>query len=246
MEISSAQYEALVSQLHSRIQAVSVRVKQVRPAAKKGADHWYVTEGLATAALSLADKIVEICEEILNKLKELMRGAYAPMTLFHHSREWQSDVRGKASTVQGNTTADALKAPLVWHGDAATAYKVAVADQTKAAEQIKNSADKIATSLGWCALAGFGLYVALAGVLYEVIVSLGAAITALGSLVFSWAGALYAVTQITASAATVFLAVGAASTLIATQKQQIATIEGEATESGALQEGKWPRGTSPF
>lgn len=238
------QYQAMSDELTRGMGTAHAKLAKVRPAAKAAADHWYVPDHVAAKAMSLADKIANIAQAILDKIKELMKGIAAPIIFFGHASDWQEQVRGKASSVAGNTTEEALMAPKVWEGDAADAYVDAVKDQTKAATRIATSADKIGTALTWCAVSGAAFYIALAIVLGQLIATLVAAVAALGSLVFSWAGVLMALGSMTASSTAVYAALTALGAALTTQAQQLSTVEGEASDNSAFPRGQWPSGTN--
>lgn len=238
------QHQAVSDELTRGMRTAHAKLAKVRPAAKATGDHWYVPDHVATMAISLADKIADIGQAILNKIKEILEGIAAPVLFFGHASDWQDHVRGKASSVAGNTTEDALMAPKVWGGKAADDYVAAVKDQTKAATQIATSADKIGTALTWCAVSGAAFYIALAIVLGQLIATLTAAAVALGSLVFSWAGVLMALGDMAASSAAVYAAITALVAALATQAQQMSTVKGEASDNSAFPRGQWPSGTN--
>lgn len=239
-----AQYQAMSDELARGMSTAHAKLAKVRPAAIASADHWYVPDHVATMAISLADKIAEIGQKILDKIKEFLKGIAAPVLLFGHASDWQDQIRGKASSVASNTTEDALMAPKVWKGDASKAYVGAVKDQSKAAAQIATSADKISTALGWCAVSGAAFYIAIGIVLGQLIATLAAAAIALGSLVFSWAGVLMALGDMTASSAAVYTAFTAFGAALTAQAQQMSTVEGEASDTSAFPRGHWPSGTN--
>lgn len=243
MSFNLAQFQAVTEELSAGLTKAHTKVGELRTAASGAGGEWYVSDHIAAAARVAANKIADVCQAIIDKVKEALEGIAAPVLFFGYASDWQSDVRGKASAVAGNTAPGALKAPAMWKGEAADAYTAAVKDQPIAAEQIKKSADKIATALTWCAVSGAAFYIALAIVISQLIASLVAAIAAIGSLVFSWAGVLVALGEVTVSSAAVYAAITALGAALATQAQQMATVEGEAHDTSAFPNGRWPRGT---
>ncbi|MCX4787379.1 hypothetical protein OG369_14655 [Streptomyces sp. NBC_01221] len=240
MAFNAAQYEEISKKLTSGIETLSNKLNQVGPKAESTANHWYVPDFVADAIIWTANKLIEAGSWILNKIKELLQGIAAPVYMAIHVWDWQSDVRGKASGVAGSTTSDQLQSLKHWTGDAATAYTTAVKAQPIAAAKVGTSADKVATGLALCATAGLAFYVALGVVLYQLIASMIAAIVALGSLVFSWAGAALVVAETTASTAAIITATTALLALLGAQAQQMSAIEGEARDESTYPHGHWP------
>ncbi|MFD4948181.1 hypothetical protein ACFWNT_38130 [Streptomyces sp. NPDC058409] len=115
--------------------------------------------------------------------------------------------------------------------------------QPTAATQIETSADKLATALTLCAVAGAAFQLALLAVLIKAIVVVVAAAVAAGSVVFSWAGLLAAVGEALLDAGTI---TGLATTLVGVltaQAGQVAVAKGEANDNSAFRGGKWPSAT---
>lgn len=240
MAFNAAQYEETSKKLTSGIETLSTKLNQVGPKAESTANHWYVPDFVADAIIWTANKLIEVGSWVLNKIKELLQGIAAPVYMAIHVWDWQSDVRGKASGVAGSTTPDQLQSLKHWTGDAATAYTTAVKAQPIAAAKIGTSADKVATGLALCATAGLAFYVALGVVLYQLIASMIAAIVAIGSLVFSWAGAGLVVAEVTVSTAAIITATTALLALLGAQAQQMSAIEGEARDNSTYPHGHWP------
>ncbi|SCK25804.1 hypothetical protein H181DRAFT_02012 [Streptomyces sp. WMMB 714] len=244
MSFSSAQYQATIDKLVKGTEDLAAKLKDVGPKAESTANKWYVPKPIADALIWCANKLIEAGSWLLKKIGEVLEGAAAPITFFFYANDWQGDVRGKASTVTGETAADALKAPDKWEGDAGTAYSKAVKDQTTAATSIETSADKIATALTFSAVAGLAFYVAIGVILVKFIAATIAAIAALGSVVFSWAGAALIVEEAGVNSALIIAAVTTLVAALGTQAQQMAVVQGEAQDNSAFPGGKWPSGTA--
>lgn len=240
MAFNTAQYEATAEKLNSGVKTFSTKLHEVGPKAESTANHWYVPDAIGDALIWTANQLVELGSWALNKIQELLQGIVAPIYMYKNVYNWQQDVRGKASGVAGSTTADQLQSLKHWTGDAATAYTTAVKGQPLAAAKVGTCADKVATGLALCATAGLAFYVTLAVVLYQFIASMIAAIVALGSLVFSWAGAIAVVGEISVSSAAIIAAVAALLALLGAELQQMSAIEGEATDISAYPGGHWP------
>ncbi|MPY58148.1 hypothetical protein [Streptomyces spongiae] len=240
MAFNSAQYEAVTAKLSTGMQDLSGKLNQVGPKAESTANHWYVPDVVADALIWAANKLIDLGSWVLNKITELLEGVADPGAMFFYAMDWQSHVRSPASSVAGDVAPEALVAPKHWSGDAATAYTTSVKGQPTAATQIETSADKIAAALNICAIAGLAFYVALGVILIKFITATIAAIAALGSVVFSWAGAALIVEEAGVNTALIITAVTTLVAVLGAQGQQMAIIEGEAVDNSAFPGGHWP------
>jgi uncharacterized protein YukE len=243
MSFSSAQYQATIDKLVKGTEDLANKLKEVGPKAESTANKWFIPQPIADALIWTANKLIEVGSWLLEKIGELLKGAAAPVTFFFYAHDWQSDVRGKASAVAGDTAPEALKAPNQWEGDGADAYKNAVKDQPTAATQVETSSDKIANALTFSAVAGLAFYVALGVILVKFIAATIAAIAALGSVVFSWAGAALIVEEAGVNSALIAAAVTTLVAALGAQAQQMTVVAGEAQDNSAFPGGKWPSGT---
>ncbi|MFE4327994.1 hypothetical protein ACFRQM_00720 [Streptomyces sp. NPDC056831] len=245
MAFNAAQYEATMQKLSSGTQKLETKLNEIGPKAESTANKWYVPDFLGDALIWTANKIIEIGSWILNKIKEFLRGAVAPIRMYNFANDWEGEsVRGAASGVAGNTAPEALKAPKHWKGAGADAYTGAVKGQPTAATQIETSADKIAGALTLSAAAGLLFYLALAVILAKFFVALLFAIASVSTVVFSWAGAATIVEEAGVNTALVIAAVTALAGALTIQKNQMAVIEGEAHDNSTFPQGKWPTATA--
>lgn len=116
--------------------------------------------------------------------------------------------------------------------------------QPTAATQIETSADKLATALTICAVAGAAFYLALLAVLIKAIVVMIAAAVAAGSVVFSWAGLLAGVAEAASDAGIITGLVVTLVGVLTAQAAQVAVAKGEANDNSAFPNGKWPVATA--
>jgi len=163
-----------------------------------------------------------------------------PIILFKHAWDWQ-DLRGDASTVAGQLDAEALGAARKWEGPAAEAYKKVIPPQNKAATQIGTVAKNTAVSLTVCAAAGLAFYVALGVILVKFIAAMVTAIAALGSAVFSWAGAAIIVEEAGVNSGLIIAAVSALSAALGAQASQMSSLHGDAVDNAFFPGGHWPK-----
>lgn len=239
MGFSIAQYEAAIDKLSTGLGDLSEKLQRVHPTVAQATNHWYVTDEMALAASAIGDQLLDIGGWILDKLKELMEGAAAPVLMFVKASDWE-DIRGIASGVAGQLHPEALAAGHLWHGSAADAYAKQVPPQSTAATRIATIADKTATSLDVCAVAGLTFYMVLGAILVKFIAAFIAALTALGTVVFSWAGAALIVEEAGVNTAVIVAAVTALVALLGAQATQLVTLHGEAVDASAFPGGHWP------
>jgi hypothetical protein len=168
-----------------------------------------------------------------------LKGVAAPVYFFNYAFDWE-DIRGLANGVTGQLKPEAMAAANSWTGPAATAYKGIIKPQGDAANKIATISDKTATALQICAGAGLAFYVAIAAILVKFIVAMVTAITALGSAVFSWAGAGIVIEEAGVNSAMIWSAIALLTTALGAQAQQMIGLHGEAIDNSSFPGGKWP------
>jgi hypothetical protein len=242
MAFNTAQYQAAIDDLTAGLTKLSGKIQEVPPAVDAATNHWYILSEVADAIRWLGDKLMELGSWILDKLKELLEGAAAPVLLFVKAWDWQ-DVRDLANGVAANIKPDQLTASDLWHGSAASAYSKQIPPQGNAASRIGTMADKTATALEVCAGAGLAFYLALGIILVKFIAAFITALVALGSVVFSEAGAALIVEEAGVNTGLILAAVGALLTLLGAQATQMTTLHGEANDPTNFPGGHWPDAT---
>lgn len=239
---SPAQYQAVVDKLSSGINTVSQqKLPELTSVTNDMLGKWYIPGFVKDAVKWLVEQIIHITETVLNKIVELLKGAAAPVYLFEYSWKW-GDIKGAATSVAAELTPETVT-PEGWKGDAAKAYSDAVDPQSKAAAQIGTVSTATITSLTVCAAAGLAFYIALGIVIFQFITSLVAAIAAIGSLVFSWAGVGIVLGEVTVSSGAIIAAVTALVALLGAQASQMGVLHGQAEDSSAFPGGRWPVAT---
>lgn len=242
MGFNQAQHDAAVNKVKSGIQQIANKNQQVMPAASKATNHWYLPESVKKAIIWAAKKLTEISDWTMKKLGELLEGAAAPGLFFRVGWDWKS-VKGKASNVQGSVNPDALKSSR-WEGMAKDDYLKAIKLQAPAAGRIKDISSSTANSLFICATAGMAFYATLAFLAYKSFGILGAAIVALLSGVFSWAGLLGALSDAGVNAGAIWAAVGLLGACVYAQASQMGTLHGETVDNTTFPQGHWPKATA--
>lgn len=239
MGLSEVQYRQVIDSIYSGLGELSVKIQQVGPVAETAANRWYVPPATAEAIIWLGDKMIELASAILAKVQELIAGAYAPAMMFKYAWEWQ-DIRILATGVAGELQPGALSVDRRWTGDAADAYVGAITPQSEAAARIGAISDKTAMALTVCAASGLAFYVAVGIILVKFIVAMATAIVALGSVVFSWAGAGLIVEEAAVNTGLIIGAITALVALLGAQATQMSVLHGEAGDGGVFSGGRWP------
>jgi hypothetical protein len=239
MGFSEAQFNETINKLNSGMDDLSKKISAVPAAANAAVDHWYIPGFIADAIKWCAEKICELANWIWNKIKEVLKGVAAPVYFFKYAFDWQ-DIRGIANNVTGQLKPEAMPGANSWTGPAATAYKGVIRPQGDAANKIATISDKTATALQVCAVAGLTFYLAIAVILVKFIAAMIAAIAALGSAVFSWAGAALVVEEAGVNSGLIWTAITALTGVLGAQAQQLIGLHGEAIDNSTFPGGHWP------
>lgn len=243
MTFSTAQYQATIDKLTTGLGDLSAKLHEVGPTAEAAANRWYIPQSVADDIIWLGNKILELGSWVLDKIKELLEGAVAPIVMFNNAWDWQ-DIRATATGVAGQLKPEALTVGAIWHGSAAEAYGKQIKPQADAAARIGTIADKTATSLTVCAVAGLTFYVALAVILVKFILATITALAALGTAVLSWVGAALIVEEAGVNTGLIIAAVSALVAVLGAQASQMAVLHGEAGDGTAFPGGQWPDATT--
>jgi hypothetical protein len=92
-----------------------------------------------------------------------------------------------------------------------------------------------------CAAAGAAFYVTLAAVLVKLVAASITALTALGSAVFSWAGAAIILEEAGVNTAIIWTAIGTLSAFLTANVTAMVTLHGDAVDPTNFPGGVWPR-----
>lgn len=240
MDFSKAQFESLLADISAGMDDLSLRLDQIEPAAIAAADRWYIPAGVADSIIWLGRETVEVGRKVLNFLKDLLKGATAPIFMFMDAWDWM-DVRGSASGIASALTEQHLVVDNSdWSGKARDAYVSSVASHREAATRISSIASSTSGHLLACAAAGAAFYTTLAVVLAKLIAAAIEAIAAFGSAVFSWAGAAIVLEEAGVNTAIIATAITTLSAFLAAQATSMVNLHGEAVDNSAFPGGKWP------
>jgi hypothetical protein len=240
---TDAQYRAVVDALRAGVAELSGRLDGVVVAARAAAARPSVPPPLAAAIVDAGDRIVDAVGVVLDMIVDAMKGVGAPVPLLFDALEWL-EVSAAAARVRGVLRVDQLPVADHWKGYAADRYAVAVRGQSEAAGRVGAVADRAAAVLLTCAAAGLAFYTALGVVVVQLIVAVVAAIAALGSLVFSWAGVLFVLEEAGVNTAVVVGLVTGLSALMGIQLTQLGGLIGELSDDGVFHDGRWPSATT--
>ncbi len=239
MTFNLAQYEATVRRLDAGLVELSRLVDRIPAAANAAAGRWYMTAPMSHSLVQLGHVLTGIGAYAVNRVRELMKGAAAPVLLINDARTW-GDVRGVATTFVGELQPAALTVDYHWQGRAAEAYKAVIPVHTAAAARIGVIADKTQTALGWSISAALAFYAGLLVVVIQIIVAFVAVLALLGTVVFSWAGLALAIEKAKVGAVEVGTLVVLFATAIGTQVLQLGNVHSEAVDASAFPGGHWP------
>lgn len=239
MGFSTAQYDAVVDEINRNLDDLTAKMNDVPGVVNRALDQWWVTGAIADAVKWCGEKLLELGSWIWNKIVELLKGVAAPVYMYTFSQDWEG-IRGDATAIQGQLARGVLGANRYWTGTAASAYDAATLPQGAAAGKIGTLADKISTALAISAGASLAFYVGLAAILVKFISAAVAAIAALGSAVFSWAGLLLIVEEAGVNSAAIWALVAALTAALGTQVSQMLAIQGETVDNSTFPGGCWP------
>lgn len=241
---SLAQFQATLDEIDTGMTKFSANLDKLMPAANAAADRWFIPPHVAEAILWLAEKSLNIGKSILNWLKDLIKGALAPIYMFQDSWQWM-DVRGKVNLVGANLTVQNLVIDdSKWSGEARDAYLKAVTAQATAATRVGSISASTSIHLLACATAGAAFYVTLAVVLVKLIAATITAIAAFGSAVFSPAGGAIILEEAGVNTAIIGTALGTLTAFLSATVTTMVNLHGEAVDPAGFPNGMWPKANS--
>jgi hypothetical protein len=241
---SPAQYQAVIDQINSGLTTFEGNLARIRPAARLASSHWWIDPVSRETITWIADQTVEIGTEILDWIKDLLKGAVARIYLFIDGMNWL-DVKGDAAGVATDISAQKIVLGASgWSGDAADAYIAAAGRQAEAASRLASIASTTSTTVLGVAGAGLLFYLALAAVLVKLIAASAAAIAAFGSAVFSWAGAAIVLEEAGTDTTAIWTAVGVITTFVSGQVAAMAAARSETVDPSSFPGGRWPDPTT--
>jgi uncharacterized protein YukE len=234
-----AQYEITLHRIDAGLDDLSRIVRQLPAATASITGRWYMTDAMSASIAQVSATLTSIGHDLIAKLKELLRGAIAPIRFFALAGDW-GGVRGLASSIAGELQPVALSVDFCWQGRAADAYQKVIPAQVSAAVRIGAMADKTQTALTWSAAAGCAFYLGVLVVVIQLIIAFIGVLAALESVVFSWAALALAIEKATFSAAEIVALVGLLAAALTTQEIQLSNLHSEAEDAAAFPHHQWP------
>jgi len=241
---SPATFESTVAVLRTGYETLARHLAELPHTIERAVSRPWVPGWFGAAVRHATDGLRALCRDVLSTVGEMLEGAAAPVLFAVRALDWSREVGGPASGVAGTVHPNALRATLTWQGEAASAYRAAVAGQSAAAGQVHTIASAVSTSLVTCATAGLAFYIAMGLIVAKVVAAVVVVVAALGSIAFSWAGVLYAIEE-----AGVTLAMALSALTAFTAAQMAATgallnLTNAAENLTVYPSGHWPRGVA--
>ncbi|MBO0801575.1 MAG: hypothetical protein J2P25_00655 [Nocardiopsaceae bacterium] len=248
MTFNGAQFEALIEKILHDLDALANDLASLVKAVASAVEQWFIPESVQHAVVSLAEGAAHLLEGFVDMVKHVLEGALAPLELFRIAQVWEgANVREIASTVAGDTMSYRMIAQLAWNSTAATKYRYAIYQQSPAAAQVASIADKTASSLNVCAVAGLVFYAAVAHLVITNWWDVAAVIAAAAE------GGLNCIADVVAflgllnaeiSVAELVEALSAVATVLGAQESQMAQLAGAASDNSNFPNGHWPSAIS--
>jgi hypothetical protein len=239
MDVDPTDLERAVEAVRARLAEVPAHVARVRAAVAMAVDQPLLPEPVVAAIITMADRVVSSAARIAATLQDLLEGVGAPIAMFSYASGW-IDVKGGATAVQGRLRVDQLPAKAHWKGVAADRYATAIATQSGAAGRVAAVAGNAAIALSTCAGAALLFYVALGVIVVQLITGLVAAVAALLSEVFSWAGLLGALAEVEITGAQLIALITSLTALLGAQALWMINLRGELVDHSQFPGGHWP------
>lgn len=238
MSFSIADFQAAVDKINDGMDDISAKMKEIPEVANSTIDHWYIPDFVAEGITWLAEKMLDLAEQIWDKLVEVLKGVAAPLYMFDFAMDL-SGVATLADQIEANLSDGQLVSEDKWAGRAATAYRAEVGPQRDAAGELGTIAESMKSSLIWASVAGLGFYVGLGVIVVKFVAAMIAAIAALGSVVFSWAGAALVVEEAGVNIAAIAALVTTLLALLGDQVKEMGSLQ-DAASSDKFPHGVWP------
>ncbi|MFI5536035.1 hypothetical protein ACIA5H_06540 [Nocardia sp. NPDC051900] len=242
MSFDISSYNSVVDGLEKFLDDIDGKVRVAIPQAEQEAlDLPYVRliPPVQRAVKTCADKLIEICKWLWDKVIEIMKGIRAPYDMYLRSRDW-TDVRDSVSSIQGEIDPNNLAVNRVWKGAAQLAYMKANTAQSAASGKVGDIADKTKTVLIESAVAGLAFYAGLLSICWQFLANLAAAIAALATGV----GAPISLADIAADSgittAQIWVAVGLLSAFVGQQARSFGDLHSAASDNSSFPGGRWP------
>ncbi|WP_280303020.1 hypothetical protein [Nocardia abscessus] len=241
MTFDVASYDSVVRELERFLKTIDSSIKVDVPHAESAAlDLPYVRliPPVQRAVKVCADKIVEVCRWIWEKIYEIIQGIRAPYEMYLRSNEWAT-VRNAVTSIQGEIDPNNLQANRNWKGAAQLSYLKTNTSQSAAAGKMGDVSDKARSAMMECAVGGLAFYSGILVICGSFLLGLARAIGELASGV----GAPISIADIAAtsglSAAQLWAAVAAVTSFIGLQAKAFSELNSALSDNSTFP-GGWP------
>ncbi|MFI6172971.1 hypothetical protein ACIBCN_39765 [Nocardia sp. NPDC051052] len=247
MDFDVASFNEIIKKLEGYVDDIGKQISTGIPNARSTAldvDWVDWTPGLVSVIKKCAEKMIEGCKWIWDKIVDILKSAWAPVTMFTRALDWY-DVKGTASGVQSTLDPNNLEAIRLWKGAAQVSYMRTATTQSAAAGKVADAGDKTALVLVTAAASGLTFYAGMALITYQFIAAcvaeIGLLCTGFGAPL-SLAGFL-ADAGITTAA--IWGAVAGIATLVGGQATAFANINSTVSDNSGFPQGAdgkkhWP------
>ena len=235
---SEEDFERIIQKIKDGIDWVENKLREFPPWVERNLDHWWIPGFVKSGVRWCMDRVIDLANWILDRVKDAIVGFVAPFRLIVHVSDW-SRVSVLASEVQGALNPAAKALNYSWSGMAAERYSEACQPQADAAGAIKKAADDTRAALGLVIGAGLAFYIAVGVIIVQWIGTMGASTAAVASVVAAPAGAAAAAADSGISAAAITAAVVALTAVVAAQANAFGAITA-AMDQSKFGPGDWP------
>ncbi|MFD3506819.1 hypothetical protein [Nocardia sp. NPDC058666] len=199
--------------------------------------------------IDVAERMIEVCKAIWNKLLEILKGALAPIFMFERGIGWGM-AKGKAAGIKTDVDPNNLPAIRSWKGDAQVSYMRTATSQGAAAGKVAELSEKARDVMLETAAAGLAFYIAMAQITTSFVVQLGAEIAALATGVGASAGLVGFLATAGITTAQITAACVAIGVITAQQAKSISSLEAAVNDNDGFPVGSdgkrhWPDSQAP-
>jgi hypothetical protein len=241
MTFDVASYDSVVRELDEFLKKIDGAIKVDVPYAESTAlDLPYVRliPSVQRAIKVCADKIVEVCRWMWEKIYEILQGIRAPYDMYLRSSDWAA-VRNVVTSIQGEIDPNNLQANRTWKGAAQLSYLKTSTSQSAASGKMGDVSDKARSAMMECAVGGLAFY---SGILVICASFLGGLARAIGELM-SGIGAPISIADIAAtsglSAGQLWAAVTLVTSFVGLQAKAFSELNAALSDNSTFP-GGWP------
>ena len=236
MSFSMSEFQLALDKINVGMDDIRMNMVKIPNVANSTINHWYVPAPVAEGIVWLAEKMLELAQKIWDKLIDVLQGVAAPAYFLAYSQDL-NDMAALAEGTVANLSLGQLVNDGDWAGRAANVYRGEASTQRNAASKLANICDEMSNALVWAGVAGLAFYVGIGVIIAKFVISMVAAVAALGSVVFSWAGAALIVEEAGVNTAAIAGLVTTLLALIGDQVKEMTSLQ-QTASSDQCPQGK--------